>query len=99
MFSFFFFFSSRRRHTRWPRDWSSDVCSSDLPFGTSLPAVQQIPSRLRPWEREIGGGEIVAAAQAAEHAGFAWVSCSDHPLVPVSRAAAMGTTWYDAGST
>src|SRR5690625_3318745 len=27
-----FFLSSRRRHTRWPRDWSSDVCSSDLPF-------------------------------------------------------------------
>src|SRR6266508_4842471 len=25
-----FFFSSRRPHTRWPRDWSSDVCSSDL---------------------------------------------------------------------
>src|SRR5690625_5728776 len=25
----FFFFSSRRRHTRWPRDWSSDVCSND----------------------------------------------------------------------
>src|SRR5207253_3355717 len=23
----------RRRHTRWPRDWSSDVCSSDLPGG------------------------------------------------------------------
>src|SRR2546422_1938400 len=29
-FSFFFFFSSRRRHTRCSRDWSSDVCSSDL---------------------------------------------------------------------
>src|SRR5690625_7227869 len=28
--SYSFFFSSRRRHTRWPRDWSSDVCSSDL---------------------------------------------------------------------
>src|SRR5439155_84481 len=27
-----FFFSRRRRHTSWPRDWSSDVCSSDL-FG------------------------------------------------------------------
>src|SRR3712207_9480453 len=26
-----FFFSSRRRHTRYWRDWSSDVCSSDLP--------------------------------------------------------------------
>src|SRR3712207_7245807 len=28
--SCFFFFSSRRRHTRYWRDWSSDVCSSDL---------------------------------------------------------------------
>src|SRR3712207_7594362 len=31
----FFFFSSRRRHTRYWRDWSSDVCSSDL--GAGLP--------------------------------------------------------------
>src|SRR5205809_1527561 len=30
LFFFFFFFSSRRRHTRCSRDWSSDVCSSDL---------------------------------------------------------------------
>src|SRR6267154_4120609 len=29
----FFFFSSRRRHTRWTGDWSSDVCSSDLVGG------------------------------------------------------------------
>src|SRR5438876_9567991 len=29
-FGFIFFFSSRRRHTRWTGDWSSDVCSSDL---------------------------------------------------------------------
>src|SRR5437868_15246584 len=28
--AYFFFFSSRRRHTRSKRDWSSDVCSSDL---------------------------------------------------------------------
>src|SRR5690625_7298631 len=28
----FFFFSSRRRYTSWPRDWSTDVCSSDLPL-------------------------------------------------------------------
>src|SRR5438876_4262888 len=27
---YIFFFSSRRRHTRWTGDWSSDVCSSDL---------------------------------------------------------------------
>src|SRR5690625_2571795 len=33
IYLFTFFFSSRRRHTRWPRDWSSDVCSSDLRGG------------------------------------------------------------------
>src|SRR3712207_8712235 len=30
LYDCFFFFSSRRRHTRYWRDWSSDVCSSDL---------------------------------------------------------------------
>src|SRR5579862_546749 len=30
LFTMFFFFSSRRLHTRWNCDWSSDVCSSDL---------------------------------------------------------------------
>src|SRR5207253_8410246 len=39
---FFFFFSSRRRHTRWPRDWSSDVCSSDLSGGRELLAPREI---------------------------------------------------------
>src|SRR2546429_6477767 len=34
---FFFFFSSRRRHTRCSRDWSSDVCSSDLASRRILP--------------------------------------------------------------
>src|SRR5439155_3975936 len=31
-FGLCFFFASMRRHARWPRDWSSDVCSSDLTF-------------------------------------------------------------------
>jgi probable F420-dependent oxidoreductase len=68
-------------------------------FGTSLPGVQQIPGRGAAWERTVGGAEIVAAARAAEAAGFSWVSCSDHVAVPVSRARAMGASWYDAGST
>src|SRR5690606_39854252 len=40
-----FFFSSRRRHTRFSRDWSSDVCSSDLlrTFWTCISA------RWKPW--------------------------------------------------
>src|SRR2546422_7990404 len=40
---FFFFFSSRRRHTRCSRDWSSDVCSSDLLLVARL--VAQIGAR------------------------------------------------------
>src|SRR2546421_5309526 len=35
----YFFFSSRRRHTRCDRDWSSDVCSSDLRLSASLAAA------------------------------------------------------------
>src|SRR5690348_18281383 len=38
----FFFFSSRRRHTRWTGDWSSDVCSSDLGAAKSHP-VRHLP--------------------------------------------------------
>src|SRR5207237_3856297 len=49
-----FFFSSRRRHTRFKCDWSSDVCSSDLTFGsggwpvtvTLLPNVEKGSSTL-----------------------------------------------------
>src|SRR5436309_4390866 len=50
---FLFFFSSRRRHTRFSRDWSSDVCSSDLehapqnplnsPNGSSARFTEAIP--------------------------------------------------------
>src|SRR2546430_3676505 len=40
----YFFFSSRRRHTRFDCDWSSDVCSSDL---TSFP-VSVLPGPARP---------------------------------------------------
>src|SRR5690606_20233779 len=38
---FLFFFSSRRRHTRFSRDWSSDVCSSDLDY-----VFESIPSSI-----------------------------------------------------
>src|SRR2546428_7065433 len=39
--SLFFFFSSRRRHTRSDRDWSSDVCSSDLTFSFANKSVNE----------------------------------------------------------
>ena len=46
-----FFFSSRRRHTRYWRDWSSDVCSSDL---ASQPEIaRQLKSQLKAWTGEL----------------------------------------------
>src|SRR3990172_12194399 len=42
---FNFFFSSRRRHTRCSRDWSSDVCSSDLHAWTVPPLFRLLQQR------------------------------------------------------
>src|SRR5688500_19432977 len=53
---FFFFFSGRRRHTRLQGDWSSDVCSSDLPVHES--PLHLVPYTLRPKFRETYGVEI-----------------------------------------
>src|SRR6266487_6265405 len=43
----FFFFSSRRRHTRWTGDWSSDVCSSDLTEGVPVLDMARVENYLR----------------------------------------------------
>src|SRR5690349_7440133 len=40
------FFSSRRRHTRSLRDWSSDVCSSDLSFDWTISPVSKFTQKL-----------------------------------------------------
>src|SRR5690625_6810025 len=72
------FFSSRRRHTRWPRDWSSDVCSSDLsaepapdaagPFRRrNGPAASGAGSALRPGG--MGGGGPAPSCKGAGAAG------------------------------
>src|SRR2546429_5251058 len=51
-----FFFSSRRRHTRCSRDWSSDVCSSDLWSGTCAGRYRSSGApRSRTWWREPAG--------------------------------------------
>src|SRR3989475_10853693 len=62
---FFFFFSSRRRHTRFDCDWSSDVCSSDLRalpqlvvqvrrYGRWFPAADRAPRVGVPGARDTG---------------------------------------------
>src|SRR5690606_39863402 len=57
-----FFFSSRRRHTRFSRDWSSDVCSSDLAGSAGT---------------VFGGGPAAALAAAAAAEAVGGVNCSN----------------------
>src|SRR5690606_40612709 len=81
----FFFFSSRRRHTRFSRDWSSDVCSSDLLVGliTRRSSVQiRLPQPLS--KRPLSGVAFFVSAfsQAERQASlpFPSVSLAGHCL-------------------
>src|SRR3712207_7480594 len=64
----FFFFSSRRRHTRYWRDWSSDVCSSDLALAWLVEEMEQRYQDMRAtgvrhiddFNRKVERGEIAA---------------------------------------
>src|SRR3989442_2448589 len=72
--SFFFFFSSRRRHTRCGRDWSSDVCSSDLHvvnvvINDTEAVVGRTPGVAGPSTASVaitGGGNVAVAAASDE---------------------------------
>src|SRR3989440_4297400 len=55
-----FFFSSRRRHTRSDRDWSSDVCSSDLGVGTCFFGRDRLDDPVT------GADEVVLQAEVAQ---------------------------------
>src|SRR5215813_3902374 len=70
----YFFFSSRRRHTRCGRDWSSDVCSSDLVLGIETTCDETAAAVVE--RHDDGPGTIlsnVVLSQIAEHAAFGGV--------------------------
>src|SRR3989440_8238205 len=56
----FFFFANRRRHTRSDRDWSSDVCSSDLP---AVIVTQAAAQALFPRENALTKGIVYCLAE------------------------------------
>src|SRR6185369_1435898 len=67
-FSTFFFFSSRRRHTRFKCDWSSDVCSSDLLRRHTLLHSDTLPGVWGEWLRLAGVPDLEPAhALTFEH--------------------------------
>src|SRR3712207_8080177 len=66
----FVFFSSRRRHTRYWRDWSSDVCSSDLAqSGTEHSTPPEAP-RIGPGPYGISRPHPWYSKDAVKDAGF-----------------------------
>src|SRR5260370_40679582 len=65
----FFFFSSRRRHTRFKCDWSSDVCSSDLQRGPTRYAVQHAQRGSREEIVDMAGGLQRPAPEIGRGAG------------------------------
>src|SRR5699024_11286647 len=84
----FFFFSSRRRHTRSKRDWSSDVCSSDL-----IRFVYPAPNccwQLDATEVAISGGRTAVVLQLIDdHSRLALATLAAHAE---TSAAAMQVT-------
>src|SRR5882762_370750 len=80
----FFFFSSRRRHTRFKCDWSSDVCSSDLGVRAEVQPADQAERA----EREIAASLSPAAVQGPKAAPPAPVTASHRPAIVVPAAPA-----------
>src|SRR2546430_5049275 len=76
---FLFFFSSRRRHTRFDCDWSSDVCSSDLlprtPSETCTPGETRTPGET-PTPGTAGAPRSAVAQAGASSSRQAGVSSS-----------------------
>src|SRR5207253_7082676 len=70
------FISSRRRHTRWPRDWSSDVCSSDLAFCADVYA-RHPRLRIDDGAVDVATLEQMAARLPARTAFIEYVSTND----------------------
>src|SRR5690606_40285482 len=66
-------FSSRRRHTRFSRDWSSDVCSSDLVLGnrdaTALPPIEIDFSEMPDGAPHVMDGKAKFDESSAEYRG------------------------------
>src|SRR5207249_5269457 len=83
-----FFFSSRRRHTRSKRDWSSDVCSSDLwsckllvHFASEVQGFGERPAPRPGLDGQAGGGQRMAEAAGRRRAGDDDGGVRNHALV------------------
>src|SRR5207245_4847788 len=99
---FVFFFSSRRRHTRCYRDWSSDVCSSDLlPLGLMpdefvLGALDALSEHEAERQRE--GDDQIEADDPDEGAHEPVVAARLRPDDEIGRASCRERVWVSGGA-
>src|SRR3712207_7017429 len=85
----FFFFSSRRRHTRYWRDWSSDVCSSDLKVSSKGITYTDEFKKIFITENELGK----FPRQIFEECGF------DIEILGMQRVGSAGKRWRSSYKT
>lgn len=68
-------------------------------FGMQLPVQSQSTYYAEPWEASAGRGELAAMARACDAAGFDYVAVCDHVAIPMEKAEAMSTVWFDTIAT
>src|SRR5689334_24303351 len=98
-----FFFSSRRRHTSWNCDWSSDVCSSDLDAFTSGGMVAELLTGFThgPASVLIVTGDLSVVDHAEKVDGFrSFIEKANSPLKVRSEERRVGKEcrcWWEPG--
>src|SRR5207302_2629203 len=81
-------FSSRRRHTRFSRDWSSDVCSSDLAQGSAVSATTKA---LADTQAPSSPTNLAATAVSSPQIDLSWSPATDNVGVTGYRVYRDGT--------
>src|SRR5205814_7842079 len=80
---FIFFFSSRRRHTRCLSDWSSDMCSSDLPMPDCFSTAHRTAAAVEAgfvWINEVGKHFLGVPFGGVKQSGIGREECFDEML-------------------
>src|SRR5690606_16451787 len=99
-----FFFSSRRRHTRFSRDWSSDVCSSDLRGEEDFAGFRRFQAGDSPrhvaWKAYARSGELYSKQFAGADTSSQWLDYDEIPATDVERRLSVLARWIvDADRT
>lgn len=68
-------------------------------LGLSTPMVMQVPGAVSDWERDAHIHELAMIAEAADMAGYDYLTCAEHVAIPAGESANRGATYYDPLAT